>query len=188
MCPHWTFRPPPRSGTEPLDPATSGVGELTCTLRPVCTPRTSNTAIIVLAIAVFAAVTAVVAGGLGTSRTDEVAEEAFDPARITDFPLVVAKSESGGFELLGLQFDAPDRWFSVAVKPPDDCLRVEDGEEVVIGGVGCRAVEAVAGRVQGGGVTAEGERWVELWVEVDVDCHRAAAVGDAWPDLPESCR
>jgi hypothetical protein len=154
----------------------------------VRTRKTSNTAVVVLAIAVFAGVAVVVAGGLGATRTDEFVEEAFDPARITDVPLVVAKRESGGFELLGLQFDAPDRWLSVAVKPPADCLRVDDGEEVVIGGAGCEALESVAGPVQGGGITAEGERWVERWVEVDVDCHRAAAVGDAWPTLPESCR
>jgi hypothetical protein len=164
------------------------VGKVDRTLRPVRTSTTSNTAIIVLAIAVLAVVAAVVAGGLGASRTDVVGEESFDPARITDVPLVVAKRESGGFELLGLQFDAPDRWLSVAVKPPADCLRADNGEEVVIGGGGCDALEPVAGPVQGGGVTAEGERWVELWVEVDDDCHRAAAVGDAWPDLPESCR
>jgi hypothetical protein len=131
-------------------------------------------------------VAAVVTGGLG-ARTDELAEETFDPARITGVPLVVAKHQTGGFELLGLQFDAPDRWLGVAVKPPADCLRADAGGEVVIGGAGCDAVEAVAGPVQGGGVTAEGERWVELWVEVGVDCHRAAVVGDAWPDLPASC-
>lgn len=161
---------------------------MTGTLRPVPTSKTSNTAFIVLAVAVLAMVAAVVAGGFGSSQTNELAEESFDPARITDVPLVVAKRESGGFELLGLQFDAPDRWLSVAVKPPADCLRADNGEEVVIGGAGCDAVEPVAGPVQGGGVTAEGERWVELWVEVGVDCHRAAAVGDAWPDLPQSCR
>lgn len=161
---------------------------MTCTLRPVRTSKTSNTAIVVLAIAVVAVVAAGVAGGLGASRTDEFAEEAFDPARITDVPLVVAKRESGGFDLFGLQFDAPDRWLSVAVKPPADCLRADDGEEVVIGGAGCDAVESVAGPVQGGGETAEGERWVELWVEVDVDCYSTAAIGDAWPDLLGSCR
>lgn len=160
---------------------------MTRTLRPVRTPKTWNTAIVVLAVAVFAAVSAV-AGGLGASRTDEPAGEAFDPARITDVPLVVAKRESGGFELLGLQVVAPDRWLRVAVIPPAECLRADAGEEVLIGGSGCDAVQSVAGRVGGGGVTADGERWVELWVEVNVDCHRAAAVGDAWPDLPESCR
>jgi hypothetical protein len=162
--------------------------ELTGTLQLVRTAKTSNAAIIVLAVAVFAAVAAVVVGGLGATRTDEVAAETFDPARISDVPSVMGKRETGGFELLGLRFDAPDRSLGVVVKPPADCLRSADGEEVVIGGAGCDAVESVAGAVKGGGVTVEGERWVELWVEVDADCYRAAAIGDAWPDLPESCR
>ena len=143
---------------------------------------------IVLAIAGLAVVAAVAAGGLRTSRTEEIAEAAFDPAQITDVPSIVAKQESGGFRLLGIQFDAPDRWLSVAVKPPPDCLRTEGGAEVVIGGDGCAAVELFAGPVQGGGVTAQGEWWVELLIEVDRECHRHAAVGDPWPAPPESCR
>lgn len=157
----------------------------------VRTRKTSDTAIVGFAIAVlavFAVVAVVVVGGLGMSRTDEVAEAVFDPAQITDAPIVVSKRESGGFKLLGLEFDAPDRWLSVAVKPPPDCLRPEGGEETVVGGDGCDAVESVAGPVRGGGITAQGERWVELWVEVDLDCHRAATVGDPWSALPESCR
>lgn len=152
------------------------------------TTRVPFATMIVLAIAGLAVVAAVAAGGLRTSRTEEIAEAAFDPAQITDVPVVVAKHESGGFRLLGIQFDAPDRWLSVAVKPPPDCLRTQGSGEVLIGGDGCDAVERVAGPVQGGGVTAQGERWVELWIEVDRECHRAAAVGDPWPAPPDACR
>jgi hypothetical protein len=150
--------------------------------------RNSSTAMIVLAIAGLAVVAAVAAGGLRASRTQEIAEAAFDPAQMTDVPIIAAKHESGGFKLLGIEFDAPDRWLSIAVKPPPGCLRADGGEEVVIGGDGCDAVEVVAGPVQGGGVTAQGERWVELRIEVDRECHRAAAVGDPWPAPAESCR
>jgi hypothetical protein len=152
------------------------------------TTRVPFATLIVLAIAGLAVVAAVAAGGLRTSQTEEIAEAAFDPAQITDVPVVAAKLESGGFRLLGIQVDAPDRWLSVAVKPPPNCLRTQDGAEVVIGGDGCDTVELFAGPIQGGGVTAQGERWVELLIEVDRECHRHAAVGDPWPAPPDACR
>jgi len=142
----------------------------------------------VLAIAGLAMIAVVAVWGLRVSRTEEIAEAALDPAQITDVPVIVAKQESGGLNLLGIQFDAPDRWLSVAVKPPPSCLRTEGGAEVVIGGDGCDTVELFAGPIQGGGITSQGERWVELLIEVDQECHRAAAVGDPWPAPPDACR
>ena len=152
------------------------------------TTRAPFAAMIVLAIAGLAVVAAAAVWGLRASRTEEIAGASFDPAQITDVPVIVAKHQSGGFELLGIQFDAPDRWLSVAVKPPPDCLRTEAGAVVLIGGDGCDAVELFAGPIQGGGVTEQGERWVELWIEVDQECHRDAAVGDPWPAPPAACR
>jgi hypothetical protein len=152
------------------------------------TTRAPIAAMIVLAIAGLAVVAAVAVWGLRASRTEEIAEAALDPTHITDVPVIVAKRQSGGLNLLGIQFDAPDRWLSVAVKPPPNCLRTEGGAEVVIGGNGCDTVELFAGPIQGGGVTAQGERWVELLIEVDRECHRHAAVGDPWPAPPGPCR
>jgi hypothetical protein len=152
------------------------------------TTRAPIAAMIVLAIAGLAVVAAVAVWGLRASRTEEIAEAALDPTHITDVPVIVAKQQSGGLNLLGIQFDAPDRWLSVAVKPPPNCLRTEGGAEVVIGGNGCDTVELFAGPIQGGGVTAQGERWVELLIEVDRECHRHAAVGDPWPAPPGPCR
>lgn len=151
------------------------------------TTRARHAAMIVLAIAGLALFAAVAVRGVRVSRTEEFTEAAFDPAQITDVPVIVAKQQSGGLDLLGIQFDAPDRWLSVAVKPPPNCLRTEGGAEVVIGGDGCDTVELFAGPIQGGGVTARGERWVELLIEVDQECHRHAAVGDPWPAPPDPC-
>ncbi len=158
------------------------------TLRPVSARNPWVTALVAIAAVAAVAVAAAVAVGLGTVRTETVVEESFDSAQITDVPVVIATQQSGGFELFGLQLDAPDRWLSIAVKPPPDCLRPEGDVEVVIGGEGCETVESVAGPVRGGGITAEGERGVELWVEVDAECHRSAAVGDPWPAPTEACR
>ncbi len=152
------------------------------------TTRSPFATMIALSIAGLVVVAAVAAGGLRASRTEEIAGAALDPARLTDVPVIVAKQESGGLNLLGIQFDAPDRWLSVAVKPPPNCLRTEGAAEVVIGGDGCDTVELFAGPIQGGGVTAQGEWWVELLIEVDRECHRDAAVGDPWPAPPDACR
>ena len=128
------------------------------------------------------AMVAVVVAALGTTTVVEVETGTFDPAKITDMPLVVAKSESGGFGMFGIQFDAPDRWVSVGLAPSPECLRSdEDGTEFLDGGEGCEPYADLEGVVSGGGTRADGTRWVEMRRDVDRDCFEASTIGDLWP-------
>ena len=127
-------------------------------------------------------IVAVVVAMLGPTKIVGVEVETFDPGQISDTPLVVARHTSGGFDIFGIQFDAPDRWVSVGVAPSEDCLFVEqDGTEFLDGGGSCESYAGLAGPVRGGGTRADGTRWVEMWLDVDRVCFEASTVGHVWP-------
>lgn len=140
----------------------------------------------VIVVAVVVAVAAV----LGGSRSEVVnTDDVFDADRIAQTPLIVARHESGGFSVFGIQFTAPDHWLSVGIAPRPACLSSDaDGNEVLNGDVGCEEYASLAGPVRGGGINMQGIRWIEMQAKVSGDCFDAVTVGEPWPTSQAACR
>jgi hypothetical protein len=147
----------------------------------------------VLAVAAGAVLVLVVVGGLalGATRVSDGGDFAVgpdapraDPPSDGAYGLVVAvyRAKAGfgvfGWEIIDSEYEA-----QVMFVPPAGCAPPETGD---LAAEGACANVLVAGRIGGGGTTAEGHRLVAVATAISKACHDALAVGDRWPSaLPE---
>ncbi|MDA0352142.1 MAG: hypothetical protein O3A10_08030 [Chloroflexi bacterium] len=127
------------------------------------------------------------AGG-STTITPGPPELGFESIPTDGSAVVASSSQSGGLKLLGVRFHQPDYTLNVALAVPESCL-VDDGSgHERLRADGECADLPVSGAVSGGGVTAGGDRIVQIAIVVSRACHEAIALGAAWPSDLKVCR
>jgi hypothetical protein len=148
----------------------------------------------VLAVVAGAVLVLALLGGLALSATRvsnggdfAVGDDAprADPPSDGSYGLVVAvyRAKAGfgvfGWEIIDSEYEA-----QVMFVPPAGCTPPESGDLAAEGA--CANVPA-AGRIGGGGITAEGHRLVAVATAITKACHDALALGDRWPPVLPEC-
>lgn len=119
--------------------------------------------------------------------TDSGVGPATIPPGEPDAALVVGRSQSGGFSLLGFEFGDATRTVSVQVSIENRCFeRVALGDPWPAPFAECEAPVAHAGTVSGGGTLPTGESLVVVDIAVGEDCYDSTSYGDPWPPA-ETC-
>ena len=111
-----------------------------------------------------------------------------DPADDPTAAVVLGRSRSGGFALLGLEFGEVTRKVSVQFYTSRSCFdRVTMGDPWPTPFPECTTAVSIAGTVAGGGNLPTGESLVVVDTVVTEDCYRSIERGDRWPPAGGTC-
>lgn len=111
-----------------------------------------------------------------------------DPADDPTSAVVIDRSLSSGFSLLGLEFGEVTRKVSVQFYASSGCFdRVTLGDLWPTPFPECASAVSIAGTVAGGGNLPTGESLVVVDAVVTEDCYRSIDRGDPWPPAAGTC-
>ena len=140
--------------------------------------------LVVAVLAVAAVMLRPMASGTGGILAVTLPDPADDPAAA----VVIGRSRSGGFSLLGVEFGEVTRKVSVQFHANSRCFDlVTLGDTWPTPFPECASAVAVAGTVVGGGRLPTGESLVVVDVLVTEDCYRSIARGDRWSPVGGPC-
>jgi hypothetical protein len=148
------------------------------------TPAILVAAAIALVVAVAAAV-----GAFGGSVETTVGEDEipFEAIPRDGSAIVFSKSQGGGLEFLGVRIQRPEYWIDVALTVPEDCIDDDGVGNRTLRGDGACGELPISGPIDGGGITAEGDRIAILRLTLNKACFEAVATGSPWPNAEPAC-
>ncbi len=149
--------------------------------------RSTDLALPLLVVVVLAAV-AVLLRPMETGTGEIPAVTLPDLADDPTAAVVIGRSRSGGFSLLGVEFGEVTRKVSVQFYASSSCFdRVTLGDSWPTPFPECATAVSIAGTVAGGGNLPTGESLVVVDAVVTEDCFGAIDRGDRWPPAGGAC-
>ena len=107
--------------------------------------REASTIAVVVVLVLFGGMVLLL-GGLAGSATTTSESVVFDPPTAGGPGIVYGHHETAGLSLFGLQLHARERWLTVGLVAPSECIeREDDGSEAVAGLGGVRVAPGLGG-------------------------------------------
>ena len=145
--------------------------------------NTGATLTLVIALAATALILRPAATETGDLPATSLADLSGDPSTA----VVVGRTRSDGFSLLGIEFGETTHVVSVQVSAGRGCFDLMSVGDLWPSFGECVAPVPLAGTVTGGGVVPTGESVVVVDVVVTEGCYRSIGLGDQWPPAGGVC-